>query len=652
MCGIAGFCNFKGDWRRNIERMCDRMQYRGPDASGVWASDDHRVVLGHRRLAIVDLTPTGAQPMVSRDGRYVIAYNGEIYNHADIRKRLLAENRTPAFRGTSDTETLLEAAAAYGLADTLKMAKGMFAIALYDREEHALFLARDRIGEKPLYYGILKDNINNGENDGSFVFASDLNSIASLDGFTNPVNVDILGDYMRYGYISAPYSIYRGIWKLEPGKILKVKSPFDKPEIFTWWSMMETAVFGQKNLFRGSSEEAAQELERLLQNAIAGQMTADVPVGAFLSAGIDSSTVVSLMQAQSSQKIRTFTVGMWEEQFNEAPVAKEIAERLGTEHTEVYITEEDAKNVIPALAGMFGEPFADSSQIPTYLVSRITREHVTVSLSGDGGDELFCGYNTYYSIDRIWNKVRKLPYPLRLAAGGALGVTGCLGNNPSLATRAGLLGARSIEDMYLRSEIGEGLKLVKGRQEGKRLDFGPWDAIQSREAGTTWMDAYPSGLLEEPRHNLMLMDLLMYHPDDILNKVDRTAMAVSLETRVPMLDRDVVEFAWTLPLAYRQENGVRKKILRDILYRYVPRELMERPKTGFSIPLHRWLRQPGLREWAESLLEASLLERQGLLETTAVRKLWDDYIMKNVWKPQIWYILMLQEWLLSMKVKL
>ena len=652
MCGIAGFCNFKGDWRRNIERMCDRMQYRGPDASGVWASDDHRVVLGHRRLAIVDLTPTGAQPMVSRDGRYVIAYNGEIYNHADIRKRLLAENRTPAFRGTSDTETLLEAAAAYGLADTLKMAKGMFAIALYDREEHALFLARDRIGEKPLYYGILKDNINNGENDGSFVFASDLNSIASLDGFTNPVNVDILGDYMRYGYISAPYSIYRGIWKLEPGKILKVKSPFDKPEIFTWWSMMETAVFGQKNLFRGSSEEAAQELERLLQNAIAGQMTADVPVGAFLSAGIDSSTVVSLMQAQSSQKIRTFTVGMWEEQFNEAPVAKEIAERLGTEHTEVYITEEDAKNVIPALAGMFGEPFADSSQIPTYLVSRITREHVTVSLSGDGGDELFCGYNTYYSIDRIWNKVRKLPYPLRLAAGGALGVTGCLGNNPSLATRAGLLGARSIEDMYLRSEIGEGLKLVKGRQEGKRLDFGPWDAIQSREAGTTWMDAYPSGLLEEPRHNLMLMDLLMYHPDDILNKVDRTAMAVSMETRVPMLDRDVVEFAWTLPLAYRQENGVRKKILRDILYRYVPRELMERPKTGFSIPLHRWLRQPGLREWAESLLEASLLERQGLLETTAVRKLWDDYIMKNVWKPQIWYILMLQEWLRSTKVKL
>ncbi len=651
MCGIAGFCNFKGDWQKNIERMCDKMRYRGPDAAGVWATDDHRVVLGHRRLAVVDLTPTGAQPMLSRDGRYVIAYNGEIYNHTDIRKKLLAEKKTSAFRGTSDTETLLEAVAAYGLTDALKMAKGMFAIALFDRREHTLFLARDRIGEKPLYYGILKGDINNEENEGSFVFGSDLNSIAALDGFTNPVNADILGDYMRYGYIPAPYSIYRGIWKLEPGEILKVKSPFDKPEISTYWSMMETAFSGQKNLFRGSEAEAALELERLLRKSIAGQMVADVPVGAFLSAGIDSSTVVSLMQAQSARKVRTFTVGMGEEAFNEAPLAKEIAARLGTEHTEVYITEEDAKSVIPSLSAMFGEPFADSSQIPTYLVSRITREHVTVSLSGDGGDELFCGYNTYYSIDRIWNQVRKLPYPLRLPAAEALGMTARLTGKASLATRARLLGAHSIEDMYLRSEIGEGLKLVKRQTGGNRVDFGPWDAIQTREAGRTWMDVYPAGLLEEPQHNLMLMDLLMYHPDDILNKVDRTAMAVSLETRVPMLDRDVVEFAWTLPLAYKQGGGVSKKILRDILYRYVPREWMERPKTGFAIPLHRWLKQPGLREWAESLLAPSLLEEQGLLETAAVRKLWDDYIMRDVWKPQIWHILMLQEWIKDRKIK-
>lgn len=651
MCGIAGFCNWKRDWQKNIERMCDRMRDRGPDASGVWASDDHRVVLGHRRLAVVDLSPAGAQPMLSHDGRYVMAYNGEIYNHADIRKKLLAEGRVSAFRGTSDTETLLEAIAAYGLTDTLKMAKGMFAIALFDRKEHVLFLARDRVGEKPLYYGILKGDIKNRETDGSFVFASDLNSIASLDGFTNSVNVDILGDYMRYGYIPAPFSIYRGIWKLEPGKILKVKSPFDKPEIFTYWSMMETAVLGQKNLFRGSETEAAQELERLLRNAIAGQMVADVPVGAFLSAGIDSSTVVSLMQAQSTQKIRTFTVGMGEEQFNEAPIAKEIAARLGTEHTEVYITEEDAKSVIPSLAGMFGEPFADSSQIPTYLVSRMTREHVTVSLSGDGGDELFCGYNTYYSIEHIWNQVKKIPCPLRRAASGPLGMLARMRGNGSLATRARLLGAGSIEDMYLRSEIGEGLELVRKSPVGKSSDFGPWDAVQTREAGLTWMDTYPSGLLEDAQHNLMLMDLLMYHPDDILNKVDRTAMAVSLETRVPMLDRDVVEFAWTLPLACKQGGGIRKKILRDILYRYVPRELMERPKKGFSIPLHRWLRQPGLRDWAESLLTPSLLEEQGLLETAAVRKLWDDYIMRDVWKPQIWYILMLQEWKNASQIK-
>lgn len=650
MCGIAGFCNFRGDWQKNIERMCDKMKHRGPDASGVWASDDHRVVLGHRRLAVVELSPAGAQPMVSHDGRYVIAYNGEIYNHASIRRKLAAEGKTGDFRGGSDTETLLEAIAAYGLKDALKMTKGMFAIALFDRREHTLFLARDRVGEKPLFYGILKDDINRGENNGSFVFASDLDSIASLDGFTNSVNTEIMGDYMRYGYIPCPYSIYRGIWKLEPGKILKVKAPFDKPELESYWSMTETAVIGQKNCFRGSEAEAADELERLLRESIAGQMVADVPVGAFLSAGIDSSTVVSLMQAQSARKVRTFTVGMWEEQYNEAPVAKEIAARLGTEHTEVYITEEDAKGVIPKLAGMFGEPFADSSQIPTYLVSRITREHVTVSLSGDGGDELFCGYNTYYSIDRIWNRVRKIPAVLRRPASALLGSAAAWGN-ASLATRARLLGAKSIEDMYLRSEIGEGLKLVRGGRTDGAPDFGPWDAIQPRRAGETWMDTYPTGLLEDGQHNLMLMDLLMYHPDDILNKVDRTAMAVSLETRVPMLDKDVVEFAWSLPLSFRRENGVSKKILRDILYRYVPRELMERPKKGFSIPLQRWLKQKDLREWAESLLSPSVLEEQGLFDTAAVRKLWDDYIIKNVWRPQIWYILMFQEWQRRVKIK-
>lgn len=622
MCGIAGFCNWGDDWQKNIERMNERMYHRGPDDCGIWSTEDHRVVFGHRRLSIVDLSSAGAQPMTSHNGRYIIAYNGEIYNCDLIKERLLREHKVTGFRGTSDTEILLESIAAYGLEDTLKLAKGMFAIALYDKQEQVLSLARDRVGEKPLYYGFVRKD--------KFVFASDLNSIAALDGFDNEINSDVLEDYFRYGYIAAPYSIYRDIAKLEPGKILKIKSPFNKYEISTYWSMKDVALAGQNAPFTGSYEEAVTELERLLRESIRGQMVADVPVGAFLSAGIDSSTVVALMQSQSSRKVKSFTIGMEEEKYNEAVAAGEIARHLGTEHTELYIREKDAKAVIPLLSGMFGEPFADSSQIPTYLVSKMTREHVTVSLSGDGGDELFCGYNTYTSIARIWDKTNKIPYVIRKPVSGILGIAGKLGN-AGMATRAKLLGASGIEDMYLRSEIGEGLRIVRKERSSTKCK--------------TVMETYPSGFLKEPQHNLMLMDLLMYHPDDILNKVDRTAMAVSLETRVPMLDRDVVEFAWTLPLSYRKKDGVTKRILRDVLYRYVPKELMERPKKGFSIPLHRWLKEPGLREWAEELLDEATLERQGFLCVGTVRKIWSDYIEKDIWRPQIWYILMFQQWL-------
>lgn len=622
MCGIAGFCNWGDDWQKNIERMNEQMYHRGPDDCGIWSTEDHRVVFGHRRLSIVDLSSAGAQPMTSHNGRYIIAYNGEIYNCDLIKERLLREHKVTGFRGTSDTEILLESIAAYGLEDTLKLAKGMFAIALYDKQEQVLSLARDRVGEKPLYYGFVRKD--------KFVFASDLNSIVALDGFDNEINSDVLEDYFRYGYIAAPYSIYRDIAKLEPGKILKIKSPFNKYEISTYWSMKDVALAGQNAPFTGSYEEAVTELERLLRESIRGQMVADVPVGAFLSAGIDSSTVVALMQSQSSRKVKSFTIGMEEEKYNEAVAAGEIARHLGTEHTELYIREKDAKAVIPLLSGMFGEPFADSSQIPTYLVSKMTREHVTVSLSGDGGDELFCGYNTYTSIARIWDKTNKIPYVIRKPVSGILGITGKLGN-AGMATRAKLLGASGIEDMYLRSEIGEGLRIVRKERSSTKCK--------------TVMETYPSGFLKEPQHNLMLMDLLMYHPDDILNKVDRTAMAVSLETRVPMLDRDVVEFAWTLPLSYRKKDGVTKWILRDVLYRYVPKELMERPKKGFSIPLHRWLKEPGLREWAEELLDEATLERQGFLCVGTVRKIWSDYVEKDIWRPQIWYILMFQQWL-------
>ncbi len=632
MCGIAGFCNGASDWRRNIEKMNERIYHRGPDASGVWASGDRRVVLGHRRLSIIDLSAGGGQPMESHNNRYVIAYNGEIYNYPVIRDKLIQEKKVTAFRGTSDTEVLLEAVSAYGLEETLKMSKGMFAIALYDKKEQMLFLARDRVGEKPLYYGFI------GE---TFAFASELGAIACLGGFQAPVNRGILETYFRYGYIPAPYSIYEGIYKLEPGKILKSKAPFDTYEISTYWSMKEAACYGQNHLFQGSGQEAAEELERLLKDAIRGQMMADVPVGAFLSAGIDSSTIVSLMQSVSDRSVRSYTIGMWEKDFNEAEIAKKIAAHLGTEHTELYITEEDAKQVIPKLGTMFGEPFADSSQIPTYLVSRMTREHVTVSLSGDGGDELFCGYQTYGSLERVLQKAGRIPAFVRKPVSAAI-LHSPWGKEGPLATRARLLGASGIEDLYRCSEIGEGLDLLAPEV---------WRELASSASRhcETVMDTYSTGLLPEPLHNLMLMDMLMYHPDDILTKVDRTAMAVSLETRVPMLDKDVVEFAWTLPIAYKRQGGVTKKILRDILYKYVPRELVERPKTGFAIPLGKWLKEPGLREWAEGLLDERVIKEQTLLNAEAVRRMWEDFVERGVWRTQIWYVLMFMEFMTGKK---
>lgn len=628
MCGIAGFCNGASDWRKEIDKMNERLYHRGPDASGVWASEGGRVVLGHRRLSIIDLSSGGGQPMESKNERYVISYNGEIYNYPVIRDKLIREKKVAAFKGTSDTEVLLEAVSAYGLEETLKMSKGMFALALYDKKEQMLLLARDRVGEKPLYYGFIGK---------TFAFASEIGAITCLDGFQAPVDQGILETYFRYGYIPAPHSIYQGIYKLEPGRILKLKAPFERYEISTYWSMKDIACYGQSHLFQGSEQEAAEELERRLKDAIRGQMMADVPVGAFLSAGIDSSTIVSLMQSVSDKGVRSYTIGMWEKEFNEAEIAKKIAEHLGTEHTELYITEEDAKQVIPKLGTMFGEPFADSSQIPTYLVSRMTKEHVTVSLSGDGGDELFCGYQTYRSLERVFRKTGRIPAFVRKPISEAI-LRSPWRKEGSLATRARLFGASGIEDLYRCSEIGEGLELLA--PEVRR-----GTAVPEDRSYDTVMDTYPTGLLPEPLHNLMLMDMLMYHPDDILAKVDRTAMAVSLETRVPMLDKDVVEFAWTLPISYKKQENVTKKILRDILYKYVPRELVERPKTGFAIPLNKWLKEPGLREWAEALLNPQKIKEQELLNADAVGRMWKDFVERDVWRQQIWYVLMFMEFM-------
>lgn len=623
MCGIAGFCNHPEHWRENIEKMNDRMYHRGPDAGGVWANDDASVVFGHRRLSIVDLSENGAQPMTSHSGRFVCVFNGEIYNYKKVKDRLLQEKKVEAFRGGSDTEVLLEAFEAYGVEETLGMCKGMFAIALFDKETKKITLMRDRIGEKPLYYGFVNNH---------FVFASDLGSISVLDDFHNEIDTRVLPIYFIHGYIPAPYSVYKNIYKLEAGCILELEAPYKTPQVKPYWSVREAAKRGEQNPFQGSRKEAADELERLLKSAIEEQMVADVPVGAFLSAGIDSSTIVALMQAQSNQKVRSFTIGMDDPKYNEATFAKEIANHLGTQHTELYITEEDAKAVIPKIAGMFAEPFADSSQIPTYLVSKMTREHVTVSLSGDAGDELFCGYGSYESIERIWNKMKDVPYGIRKLASDLLIHAPFGKNNQMFQTKAFLLGAKGPENLYERSNQSEDMCT------GIALET---NAYQYKH------NQYPAGFLKDARNCIMLMDMQMYHPDDILVKVDRTAMAVSLETRVPMLDKDVVEFAWSVPMEYKKQGDDRKIILKDVLYRYVPKELMDRPKKGFSIPIMKWLKEPELRAWAENLIEKETLRQQGILNPDMVWRIWDDYIQNNQWRDQIWYILMFQQWLMT-----
>lgn len=623
MCGIAGFCGNPKNWKENIEKMNKRMYHRGPDAGGIWASDDANVVFGHRRLSIVDLSENGAQPMQSASGRYVCVFNGEIYNYKKLRDRLLTEKKVTAFRGTSDTEVLLEAFEAYGVQETIRQCKGMFAIALFDRQTGKLTLIRDRIGEKPLYYGFVN---------GHFVFASDIGCISELDDFHNPIDTKVLQLYFVHGYIPAPYSIYQDIFKLDAGCMLEIDAPYQEPKVSAYWSVREAAINGQEHPFKGTRQEAADELERLLRESISEQMVADVPVGAFLSAGIDSSTIVALMQAQSGRKVRSFTIGMDNPDYNEAVYAKEIANHLGTEHTELYITAQDAKEVIPKLSWMFGEPFADSSQIPTYLVSKMTREHVTVSLSGDAGDELFCGYTSYSSIDRIWGKMKGYPYGIRKLCSNLLVGNPLIKNNQMLQTKAYLLGAKSAEHLYELSNA----------QEASNLQI----ALE-QETYPYKHNSQPYGALKDTQNSIMLMDMEVYHPDDILVKVDRAAMAVSLETRVPMLDKDVVEFAWTIPMEYKKQGNEGKLVLKDVLYKYVPKKMMDRPKKGFSIPITQWLKEPGLREWAEALLDRKLIEQQGILDANEVQRIWRDFIDNGNWRIQIWYILMFQSWMMD-----
>ena len=610
MCGIVGFVDGGGDRMAVIKSMTDAITHRGPDAEGFWLDEHSGVTLGHRRLSIRDLSPGGAQPMVSASGRLVMVYNGEIYN-ADVIKERMPEVR---LRGTSDTEILLEAFEKFGIEKTLESVKGMFAIALYDRWGKSLTLIRDRIGEKPLYYGTVN---------GSFVFASELQAITRFPGFKPQINMACLSSYMLYGYIPAPATIYENIYKLKPGAILRIRPPYGEADIKQgrYYNIRRVAERALEDPFTGSLDEAACELDRLLKEAVKGQLASDVPLGAYLSGGIDSATVVAIMSRLRPGDVRTFSIGFEEKEYDEAPEAAAIARHLGTDHTEQYVSEADLKEVIPRISGIYGEPYADSSQIPTFLVSKLAKSKVTVCLSGDAGDELFCGYRTYPQILDLWNKIKGVPIPLRRAAGGA--AAGLIGGIPK-AYRAGMcLKAGSI--LEFKEAVDHYDPYID------KLTDGPTSIVRP---------VLPGDELQQ----MMLDDLMRYHPEDILVKVDRAGMAVSLENRIPMLDKDVVEFALRLPSSYKYDGKVAKKVLKEVLYRYVPKEMMERPKKGFAVPLERWLKEGDTKDWADELLNHSKAAADGLVNGKNVLKLWADFLKSGRSPRLLWNVLMLEQW--------
>jgi asparagine synthase (glutamine-hydrolysing) len=653
MCGIAGLFASTSGCQLDIEvaarDMVRKLTHRGPDDEGVWYESSSGVSLAQRRLSILDLSEAGHQPMLSHCGRYVVVFNGEIYNHQAIRQELGSQGEAlgaKGWRGHSDTETLLAAIACWGLEKALDKAVGMFAFALWDRAEKGLYLVRDRIGEKPLYYGLHK---------GTLLFASELKAIRAYPGFQGEVDRDALALFLRHNVIPAPRSIYRDIFKLPPGTLLKVKQENVSKGILgaprPYWSVLEVAVTGQSNLFKGSAVEACDELDRLLKQSISGQTLADVPVGAFLSGGIDSSTVAALMQAQSTRPVKTFTIGFHEGGYDEAEHARAVAAHLGTEHTELYVSPEQALAVIPRLPKLYDEPFADVSQIPTFLVSELAQRNVTVCLSGDGGDELFGGYNRYTAGARLWRHLGWLPMTVR--AGLAAGISStrpsawdaCFERFGSMLPRGWRVRTPGVK----LQKIAEMLTASSPEEVYRRL-VSHWSNSEQVVIGSKLSDGLPgdhmcASLMPALEHQMMCMDSLTYLPDDILVKVDRAAMGVSLETRVPMLDHRVVEFAWRLPLSMKIHDHQGKWLLRQVLDRYVPRSLIERPKTGFSVPIDSWLRGP-LRDWAEELLNPEILKEQGFFAPEPIRTKWEEHLdEKRDWSSQLWSVLMFQAWL-------
>ncbi len=643
MCGITGYWNKAGVNEAVVAHMAAQIQSRGPDDAGIWLNGDHSLALAHRRLSIVDLSAAGHQPMVSVSGRYVIVFNGEIYNYLELRKSLdTLSEKSISWCGHSDTETLLAGFDAWGIKGAVVRSTGMFAFAVWDKQDKALVLGRDRLGEKPLYYGWQGN---------SFLFGSELKALKKHPDFQGRIDRGAISLLVRHSYIPAPHSIYQGIHKLLPGCLLTITKNNREPKIESYWSVTDAVKSGMEDQFSGSPEEAVDELERLAKNAVSQQMMSDVPLGAFLSGGVDSSTVVALMQAQSSRPVKTFSIGFHEENYNEAVHAKAVAKYLGTEHTELYVNSEQAMAVVPKLPDLYCEPFSDPSQIPTFIVSQLAKQHVTVSLSGDGGDELFCGYNRYQMTANLWKKISRIPISLRKVA--AKGMT-CISPHSwdyvsslipgrarvvnfgdKLHKGASVLASDSVPELYLglvSHHKNPGSLVINGREPptfltGNKPDFSGLDDVQC----------------------MMALDMMTYLPDDILVKVDRASMGVSLESRVPFLDHQLVEFAWRLPLSIKLRDGQSKWPLRQVLYRHVLRELIERPKMGFAIPLGDWLRGP-LREWSEALLEQSRLQQEGFFDAAQVRNLWLEHLSKKRnWAYLLWNILMFQAWFETQK---
>jgi len=610
--------------------MNDTLAHRGPDDEGVWSDGESGVALGNRRLAVLDVSPAGHQPMISRCGRYVIVYNGEFYNFGTVRKELEAAGRR--FRSNTDTEVILEGCAHLGVRPMIERMNGMFAFAIWDRTARTLTLVRDRLGIKPLYYGWCR---------GTFLFGSELKALCAYPDFSYEIDRNSLALFVRHGYIPAPYSIYQGIYKLPPAHILEFDGGNASPKLVPYWSAKETVEHGLTHPVAADETEAIERLDSLLRDAVRLRMIADVPLGAFLSGGVDSSMVVALMQAQSTQPIKTFTIGFEEKRFNEAQYAKRVARHLGTDHTELYVTPGDAQSVIPELASIYDEPFSDFSQVPTFLVSKLTRQHVTVSLSGDGGDELYGGYENYAVIQSLYKRVRYVPHALRVLAAKAIQAI-----SPAQWDRVFRLKGRLIGDKLhkLSALLTESTPEAMFHQLVSHCESPNDLVIGACEPSSVFADATQWTKVGELMEHMMYLDLVTYLPDDILTKVDRASMAVSLEARIPMLDHRLVEFVWQLPLSLKIRNGRRKWLLREVLHRYIPPEIMNRPKMGFSMPIHEWLRGP-LRDWAESLLEESRLTREGFFHPKQVRQKWSEHLSgERNWKYLMWDVLMFQAW--------